>query len=219
MAHRWPTLISFLTALRNALKDKVVVRLQRVSWSPRAKVGLLAAHRPGQLETLEIIELAALAYLQLPEQEAMIELDDAHIFCEPTFTTYRFYGRFVLIVFMFLHDEGLLRIVSVEPHGHDGGSSATVVPFRPKAPASAETLAFADRSTRLAARCPNVLTGFLSDDDRAFVAEIARPKNVLVARRDARTHALRTSCGSSDQPTGQPSGRRRPEADRPRRPA
>jgi hypothetical protein len=186
MATRWSTLLSFLSALRNSLKDKVVVRLQRVSWSDRAKVGLQSTHRPGQLETLEIVEVATLAYLQLPDREAAIELDDARIYCEPSFTTYRYDGRFVVLIFVFLHDEGLLRIISVEPHSPDGGGSASIVPFRPRPQSPSGRSAFSDQTDRLAARCPVVLTGLLSEDDRAFVAEVARPKSVLVARRDAR---------------------------------
>jgi hypothetical protein len=176
--HHVATLSSFLAALRKSSPGTVIIPLQKMSWSPQAKAGLWELHRPGQLEALKKIGQAARSFLELPEQDTL-RLNDALIYCFESFTTYVFFGRFAVLTFTYFHDEGLLRILSIESYAIRSRSDRALSALSPSG--DQKVVALPSRRP-VTSNYDRILTRFLSDDDRAFLAKVAKPGGVLLAR-------------------------------------
>ena len=124
MAQSRPRLRAFL---RDMSDDKsVVVYLRSISFSEKARSGFRRLHRPGQDELTTILRRAAHCIRPLPRQPSFT-LPDAIVDCDGSYTTYTFLGEFLKAVFVYLHGERLLRVITIEPRGTERGPG-TVIP-------------------------------------------------------------------------------------------
>ncbi|RYG20292.1 hypothetical protein EON82_20420, partial [bacterium] len=179
-------------------RKSVVVYLSAISFSAVARLGFRRLHKPGQDELTAILRRAAHCIRPLPRQPIFL-LPDAIVDCAGSYTTYTFLGDFLKAVFVYVHSERLLRIISIEPRGSERGPGTVAPVSGPRVDLCAViavSTATVHRWTSNAGGIPSMterdeffeaVLNLMNDEDRALFAPPATDRALCMSKNVART--------------------------------